>query len=589
MMIEFHERPIDGVAASFLSRGAGPEAEQPLRLVISLLSQATGKGSICLDLGEIAGRTISIQGRAPLNLPNIEQLLGMVRSLESAGRPGEHRPLILDEEGRLYLYRYWRYEDTLARNITLRARVISPGIDESRLADGLERLFSGDAIQQKLAASAALHRAFTVISGGPGTGKTSTVVRIIALLLEQPEGLHHRFALVAPTGKAAARLKSSIAFALESINCDEQVRNAIPLEVSTIHRLLGSRPGDAGYRYSARNTLSYDTVIVDEASMVDLPLMTALLTALRPDARIILLGDRNQLSSVEAGSVLADICSRKELQKAGGLDHAVNVLDKSFRFEEGSPIWELSQAINAGNGMKAMALLKECRSDAICWKELSPGEASSRERLLKMLQTPAIEAYRELLRAASPREAIALFERFRILCALREGPFGINAVNSAIEQILGRRSLVECNTPYYRGRPIIITANDYTLKLFNGDTGIIFPDPLKGNDLMAFIQGSDGALRSIPPERLPAHETAFAMTVHKSQGSEFQRVLLILPPLDSEILTRELLYTAVTRAKTSVELWSSEAIFCSAVRKKIVRNSGLKRALITLAGERSAC
>ena len=546
-----------------------------LRLVISLLSQATGKGSICLELSLIAGGTIPIAGAPSLTLPDFDQLIALFRSLESAGRPGEHRPLILDDEGRLYLYRYWRYEESLSRAIRLRASIICGDGDEPALLSGVERLFTLEALQQKVAASAAVHRAFTVISGGPGTGKTSTVVRIIALLLEQPGGVEHRFALVAPTGKAAARLSAAIASARDSISSLEPIRSAIPHEVSTIHRLLGSRPGRGGYRHSASNPLPYDTVIVDEASMVDLPLMTALLSALAADARLILLGDRNQLSSVEAGSVLGDICRASEQHKGSPLDEAVVVLDRSFRFEEGSPIWELSRAINTGNDLKALRLLTESGSNALSWQELS-----ARDALQKMLQHIVIDGYGECLRAATPAEAISLFERFRILSALREGPFGINALNRAVEQILGRHGLINPHNEAYHGRPIIITANDYALQLFNGDTGVLFTDPAKDGRLMAYFPASDGTLRSIASERLPAHETAYAMTVHKSQGSEFERVVLILPPADCEILTRELIYTAVTRAKSSVEIWGSQAVLQTAVRKRIVRNSGLSQSLI---------
>ncbi|ABL65429.1 exodeoxyribonuclease V subunit alpha [Chlorobium phaeobacteroides] len=580
MSIEFCQRSIDRQIAEYLCRGARDEPGVLVRSVVSLLSQAVGQGHVCLDLEEIAGEVVRIPGREePLRLPGIVNLLAALRSLPTVGRPGEHRPLILDEAGRLYLYRYFRYELQLAEAIRARAAMETGSPDEAALAEQLDRYFVPDESgedRQRQAALTALRRGFSVISGGPGTGKTTTVVRILGLLLEQTGGERMRIAMAAPTGKAAARLASSIASLRESLPCTEEVKHTVPSQVTTIHRLLGTIPNSTGFRHNARNPLPYDAVIVDEASMVDLPLMTALVTALMPQARLILIGDRDQLASVEAGAVLGDICRAAESpgSAVSSIKGCVTVLDRNYRFGDGSGIAALSRAINSGDAGEAIRLLGD-PADSTISLEATP----MREAVRKRLASPVLEGFRPYLEAEAPEDALRLFERFRILTALREGPWGAAGMNHAVETLLHEAGLLKADTPFYRGRPVLVTENDYIHKLFNGDTGIILPDPETGNQ-KAYFAAPDGTVRSIPPEFLPAHVTAFAMTVHKSQGSEFDRVLMVLPPEDTLLLTRELIYTGITRARQAITLWSDEAVFSAAVKRRTERRSGLRERLV---------
>ncbi|RXK87640.1 exodeoxyribonuclease V subunit alpha [Chlorobaculum sp. 24CR] len=575
-MIDFIERPIDRQAAAFLCRDAKDDTGV-LPTVVSLLSQAVGQGHVCLDLEEIAGQLVRIPGSdEPLRLPDADSLVAALRSLPTLGGQGEHRPLILDTAGRLYLYRYFRYEALLAEAIRARAASESGGIDEVALAGQLDRYFAPSENaedRQRQAALTALRRRFSVISGGPGTGKTTTVVRILALMLEQPGGERMHIALAAPTGKAAARLAASIASLRDTLPCADEVKRDVPGQVTTIHRLLGTLPGSTGFRHSERNPLPCDAVIVDEASMVDLPLMTALITALPPQARLILIGDRNQLASVEAGAVLGDICRAAE-SPGSAVAGCVTVLDRNYRFGDGSGIAALSRAVNAGDDREALHLLADAGSGTIAL-EATP----TRETMKKRLAAPVLDGFRAYLEAETPVEALRLFDRFRILTALREGPWGAAGTNHAAETLLHGAALIHLDSQFYRGRPVLVTENDYIHKLFNGDTGIILPDPESGN-LRAFFAAPDGTVRAIPPEFLPRHETAFVMTVHKSQGSEFDRVLMVLPPEDTILLTRELIYTGITRARQSVTIWSDEGVLSAAVKRRTERRSGLKEKII---------
>jgi len=581
MAIMFQERAIDRHFASFICKQSADCSSELFRLLVSLLSSAVGEGNICLDLADCAGQTVFLDGKE-IVLPDLDALQKLLSGIATVGLPHQHRPLVLDRSGRFYLYRYWHYQQELARRLLQKASAAVGGIDEAFFQEGLARLFpkgDGDAIdRRKEAAYVALHKQFCVISGGPGTGKTSTVVRILALLLEQADGIRHKIAMATPTGKAAARLKSSVSDIRQTLDCSDEIKLAIPDDVVTLQRLLGTVSGSSCFRHSERNPLPFDTVIVDEASMIALPLMSALVAALKPTARLILLGDRNQLASVEAGAVLGDICSAEEEgSRASPFFGSLVNLEKNYRFQAGTGIAEISRAVNAGLDGEALALLKCKTLNGIAWQDLP-----SREELPGSLAKKTVEGYRCYLEAESASEALERFDRFRILCALRDGPYGVSGLNSSVERILGREGLITLESRGYRGRPILVTVNDYTMRLFNGDTGILFPDPESRGALRAFFPAPNGGVRSIMPERLPLHETAFAMTIHKSQGSEFNRVLMLLPSIDSDILTRELIYTGITRAKESVEIWVSENVFRRAVRKKTVRHSGLREALISI-------
>jgi exodeoxyribonuclease V alpha subunit len=587
--------------AAFMARMA-VTASPWLEHAAALASSVVLNGHICLNLADIAAKDIVLDG-SELRVPELGDLRGQLFATSVVGVPGEYKPLILDPDGRLYLYRYWKYENDLARIILEKGRSGATDVDEAILVAGVQRLFptgsGGDVDWQKIAAVAALHKKFSVISGGPGTGKTSTVVKILALLLEQAEGAPLRIALAAPTGKAAARLKESIRSMKEALDCSNAIKVLIPEEVTTIHRLLGVRRGSRRFHNCAEQPLPHDVVIIDEASMVALPLMAKLAVALTPAARLILLGDRDQLASVEAGAVLGDICggSSPEVYSAeftefvarvtgetlsqqlvedpaSGIADACVVLQHNYRFGADSGIGAVSRAVNGGDGNGARALLTGEGNSGCSWRDLPV-----RDELKSTLAEHVVAGYGACFAASSPANALECFDRFRILCALRQGPYGVAGVNELVEEILRDRGLISGESRWYAGRPVMVTVNDYGLKLFNGDIGIVLPDPVYGGALRVWFPAADGGVRSVSPLRLPEHETVYAMTVHKSQGSEFERVLLLLPERDSEALARELIYTGITRARCEVEVWANEAVFCAAVTRRINRKSGLAAAL----------
>jgi len=597
----FELSPTDHHFAEFLLREAGGAPEW-FRLAVSLASNAVGNGNICLNLPDIAGQGIQVDG-IDRQLPELAELRRGLAGSAVVGAPGEFRPLVLDGAGRLYLYRYWKYERELVQVILQKAALPPGSLDEVLLSRGITRLFPGapgeEVDWQKVAALGALWSTFSVISGGPGTGKTSTVVKILALILEQAQGERVRIALAAPTGKSAARLKESIRAMKAGLDCSEEVRSQIPEDVTTLHRLLGVKAGSVRFRHDRNNRLPFSVVIVDEASMVALPLMAKLAQALEDGARVILLGDRDQLASVEAGAALGDICGggRSEPYSAafqafvarvageklavtaadgsrGFPNDSLTVLKKNYRFAASSGIGGAARAVNAGDGTGALELLKDELHGDIRWQD-----APAPDQLKKALTERIVAGYSPYLAAGTPEEALRLFDGFRVLTALRQGPYGVAGVNTLVEEILVEKGLIERGNRWYRGRPIMITVNDYNLKLFNGDIGIVLPDPESDGNPRVFFPSPEGGVRKVPPVRLPAHDTVFAMTIHKSQGSEFNRLLMLLPGNDSEALTRELVYTGLTRAKSAVEIWGDEEVFKSAVARRVERTSGLREAL----------
>lgn len=582
-------REIDIAFADFLCRLAGKGAET-LRPLARELSRGTGEGHICLHLDD-AVPTENVLPAAALLLES-----GVV------GRPGEFSPLILDEENRLYLYRYWAYERKLADGLLSLASGRPGGLDIVRVKDGISRLFRDSTESgpdwQKIAAASALWSRLCVISGGPGTGKTTTVVKILALLLEQGEEL--RIALAAPTGKAAARLRESIRRAKGLLRDATAACDLIPDDVFTLHRLLGVLPGASSFRHTSKSPLPYDVVVIDEASMVALPLMAKLVQALPRYARLVLLGDRDQLASVEPGAVLGDIsstgssprfspefrryladvtgCSPEDTGPAGDLPvlaDSLVVLRKNYRFDFGSAIGIASRAINHGNQTAVLDALRDETKGELLRRDLPPAGT-----LPSALESAVLAGYRDyLVHKDCAATALAAFDRLRVLCAVRGGSYGVLALNRAIEVLLTAHRLISPDSAWYCGRPVMITVNDYALRLFNGDVGIALPDPEQHGALAVYFPAEDGGVRKISPLRLPHHETVFAMTVHKSQGSEFDRVLLVIPPTDSAGLTREILYTGITRARKSVEIWCGEELLAAAVTRRIERRSGLRNAL----------
>jgi exodeoxyribonuclease V alpha subunit len=546
------------------------------------LCLALAEGHVCLPLSELP------------DAPAAARLLasGVVGS---AAAPGA-QPLVLDGDGRLYLRRYFDHEQRLARR--LRQAAAAPPAEVGPAArQQLQALFAGDGDGvdwQKLAVALALRRRLVVISGGPGTGKTTTVVNLIACVLaQQPEA---RIALAAPTGKAAARM--SEALRQRAAHLPAGLRQRLPAEASTVHRLLGAGPG--GFRHDERNPLPIDLLVVDEASMLDLALATRLLQAVPDAARLVLLGDKDQLAAVESGAVFAEISADPGLGRdsaaalaalcgvpaadivpappaaAGALPDTVVWLSRSFRFAGDSGIARAAGHTREGRAQALLEQLQQPGDGSVRW--LDDGGSTPSAVTLQCLRE-GYAPYFDALRC-EPRDVaaiVAAFERFRVLCAVREGPRGVAAVNQWLSEQAREWVGAPAASPWYPGRPVMVLRNDPLLRLFNGDIGITLPGE-QGEPLVHFAS-ADGALRAIPAQRLPAHETAFALTVHKAQGSEFDELLVLLPALPSRVLTRELLYTALTRARRQVALAGAAPVLAASVARRSERHSGLRARL----------
>ncbi|EIC31373.1 exodeoxyribonuclease V subunit alpha [Methylomicrobium album] len=539
-------------------------------------------------------------------------------------------PLVLNGN-RLYLRRYWQYQRTLDRCIQERLAAVCSGLPEA-LRNRIDALFPGSPEQpdwQKIACVLALRSRFAIITGGPGTGKTTTLTKLLALLIqrleiEAPGARKPIIHLAAPTGKASARVSESIAKALERLDIDAGIKERIPKKAGTLHRLLGSRPDSRRFKHNRHLRLAADIVIVDEASMIDLEMMASLLDALPDNAQLILLGDKDQLASVEAGSVMGDLCQGAENAayddharlwiekysgerlplsetKGSGINQQTVMLRHSHRFGKHSGIGRLARAVNAGDGTQAQAILK----DTAVYSDLLPAPAGDYLRLRARPEPDAADALLKKLVAVNagthadgkpnpgqgygyyldailnrpPNDAVAYdawaervlaaFDAFQVLCALRRGRWGVEELNRRIEAWLFPK---QAPGLWYEGRPVMITRNDYNLGLMNGDIGIALYDHT-GKLRVAFSTDDPLAaakIRWLSPLRLPDAETAFAITVHKSQGSEFNHVVLALPETRSPVLTRELIYTGITRAKENFTLLESrEGVFDQAVKARM--------------------
>ncbi|MTI14371.1 exodeoxyribonuclease V subunit alpha [Sansalvadorimonas verongulae] len=596
-------RPLDYHFARLL---AEQSSNPVVLLAAALTSRELGNGHTCLHLGKTdlfhtlgANRYLDAIKRCPP--PN--QWARILQDESAIGDGKQATPLVLDN-GRLYLMRYWQYEMAIAHRLNNSSHTPYTPSNAENTAAILNRLFpeqdDGEINWQKVAAAVAASRRVSVISGGPGTGKTTTVTRLLALLVEQAlEENPDRppvIRLTAPTGKAAARLTESIGTARWKLNCSKEVRYAITDQATTLHRLLGVIPGRTEFRHNRDNPLHLDVLVVDEASMIDASLMARLLDALPETARLIFLGDRDQLASVEAGSVLGDICANinsgyshqqiKHLQQLTGANlmtfvsgqgpairDSLCLLRKSYRFDANSGIGQLARAVNNGDLPQV---------EAVCQAKLDDLELAYSEDIQKQLLQTAVDGYRPYLEAMQDdkpaEDVLDMFDQFQTLCALREGKWGVAGLNNTIRSTLARKGLIPEEGIWYHGRPVLITRNDPALELYNGDIGITFRRE-DGRFRVAFPT-PDGKVRYLLPSRLPEHETVFAMTVHKSQGSEFRRVSLVLPDTVSPVLTRELLYTGITRAKKSLVLFSKPDILVSAVNHPIERVTGLADRLL---------
>lgn len=562
--------------------------DQLVEHVAALTSQALSQGHVCLRLfaPEVLGSLESLLSR-PFTRADLASALRSHPAVEIAspevevtavpnsavpsrprlafGTPKSARPLVLDSAGRLYLARYYDHEVRLARAVArlLRRRTPSNGPLPARATAGLDQ-------DQARTLVAALAGGLTVVSGGPGTGKTSTVVRILAALFEREQATRGRFPrvlLLAPTGKAAVRLSGAILAAKQRLDAPLEVVRALPDQGSTIHRALGVLPRSrTRFRHGAEAKLDADIVVVDEASMVDLALMRHLLEALPESASLVLLGDRDQLSSVDAGNVLAELCDALEADP-GRARGALCQLTQSHRFDAGA-LSELAAATRAGDVGRLREVLEAGGKSAVI---RSPGAGDA------VVCDLSMQAFRRILAAPHIAAALEQLGAFRVLCAHRTGPYGVVGLNAAIQAHLLKARLVPAGVEYFHGRPVLITETDPVLELMNGDVGLVWQLPGAAPSVYFERPGRDPL--SIAPAHLPGHETAFAMTIHKSQGSEFEHVAVVLPPADSPLASRELLYTAITRARRQVTLVGDPLALEVGLSRQVLRASGLSGAI----------
>jgi exodeoxyribonuclease V alpha subunit len=557
-------------------------------LAAAAASQAIAQGHSCLQLSALGELLIANASEPPrVEWPATIAVRDTLAAspLVSSARDPHATPLIFDGSDRLWLRRYFDYEHRVAASLRSRAAALRPLTNPS--VRHARAPTSRDIDWQAIAVALGLRSHLAIISGGPGTGKTTSVLWLLVALLERAESQGialPRIRLAAPTGKAAARLGESIRERTAAIECSDAVRAAIRAdEASTLHRLLGYRPR-VGFRHDRAQPVAADIVIIDEASMIDLPLMAHLLDALADETALVLLGDVGQLASVEAGHVLASIgasgsevnryspAAAAELTTMTGIEVPVDQgpraalsdafveLRKSHRFGEDSGIGRLAQAIRAGDADEAIALL-DARPDDVEWRR------GDRDDIARELRRVWVDRYRDIAQAQTPEEALGVAGHFRILTAVREGAFGSVAINRTIEDALGG------SATWYHGRLVMVTANDYRRSLFNGDIGVTWHTAVA--EPQVWFPAADGSLRAFAPYALPAHEPAFAMTVHKSQGSEFNEIAVVLPDAPHRVLGRELLYTAVTRARSRVTLHADEPVLRAAIARRLERWSGL--------------
>jgi exodeoxyribonuclease V alpha subunit len=531
---------LDMAFARFLSQRTRLDTpkKRALETLIATLSQKQHEGHSCIEINDADKKLLLDSGLAN-EFP--------VASTQDC-------PLVI-EQNCLYLQRYWSYEDRLAKQIKQLSHIFKP---VENLDSVLDHYFSNSTPEidwQREAAKIAAQQTFCIITGGPGTGKTTTICKILALLQElADEPL--LIALAAPTGKAAMRLQEAITLNMAGLDCPDAIKEHIPHTAITLHRLLGAKPPSPYFHHDAGNPLVFDLVVVDEASMVDLALMSKLVDALKPGAKLILLGDKDQLASVESGAVLADLIAALP-------DNTVELI-QPYRFDVG--IKKLADAVNLQDHETAWRILSEDDeiSELLEQNQLLPYITQQREGYLRLIKegTEFVEAYN-------------CFRRFQVLCSNRHGKNGALEINAVVEQGLFGQNLKYGATSWYPGRPVMVLQNNPALHLYNGDIGICLPGKEQNGNLMVFFQRPDGTVKKYLPARMPPCETVFAMTIHKSQGSEFDEVLIVLPETINPVLSKELLYTAITRTKRQIKLIAAESVFAEAINRKMGRVTGL--------------
>ncbi|BDY29806.1 exodeoxyribonuclease V subunit alpha [Mycolicibacterium mageritense] len=539
-MLDHEFEPADIHVAQRLTALAG-ETDESVGLAVAAAVRALRGGSVCVDLRSVAPE---------FDLDADAWLTAVSASPLTVGPP----PVLRLFGDLLYLDRYWLEEQQVCDDVL--------ALVAARPADGapdVARLFPEGFEEQRAAANVALSQGLTVLTGGPGTGKTTTVARLLALLAEQAALAGRpalRIALAAPTGKAAARLQQAVQLEVYRLDLIDRRRLA-GLQATTLHRLLGARPDTSSrFRHHRANRLPHDVIVVDETSMVSLTMMARLLEAVRPQTRLILVGDPDQLASVEAGAVLADLVD-------GLGERGVAALRTSHRF--GESIGALASAIRVGDADRALEVLA-AGGDHIDWVT-----SDATDRLREVLVPHAL-AMRQAAILGDGRAALATLDEHRLLCAHRRGPYGVAQWNRQVERWLTEETGEPLWATWYAGRPILVTANDYGLKLYNGDTGVTVATP---DGLRAVVGGAG----SFAPGRLTEVETMHAMTIHKSQGSQADEVTVLLPEVESRLLTRELFYTAVTRAKTRIRVVGAEPEVRAAITRQAVRATGLRKRL----------
>ena len=560
-------------------------------LVLSL-SMEVRAGHVCFDLTRL--QNIEPQIWLELNSPEIDDWIKVLKlaSNRHVVSFGDQLAPLMFIENKLYFQRMWLDEGFVAQYFNQTQLDITTNIDLKQILNQLFTYDSASIDWQKIAVAIALTRKVAIISGGPGTGKTTTVAKILAgIVLNNPTT---RIVSAAPTGKAASRLTESLGRAIEQLSFESL---NIKTEAVTLHRLLGAKTDNRSFSYNKHNQLHIDVLVIDEASMVDLNMMARIIEALPASARLILLGDKDQLSSVEAGAVFGDLCDfisngysqlrAHELSRLTGytipiadqptmaITDSICLLKKSYRFNESSGIGLLANAVKEGRYLNVKKLLADNTLQDISYYELLSNQT------YQAVLNDCVEHYKNYLNAINRSNDIATvltkFTQCRLLCALREGKFGVEGLNKQIELLLAKHKLIRLNhrDQWYIGRPIMILRNSTSLGLYNGDIGITLTAEHDSSKLRVYFPFSDGTIKGFSPYRLPEHETAYAMTIHKSQGSEFDHVNIILPTEFSPLLNRSLLYTAITRAKKAVSIFADAKILERVVKSQIHRESGL--------------
>ena len=579
-----------------LGRLTGERSEAAL-LAAAFAARAPRLAHVCTDLATVRQRA-SVDTDLPVDVAALPWPDDWVDAVAASPLVATGGPLQLAET-RLYLDRYWREERQVAADLRARGQLEATEVDRSLLSTGLSRLFTDEPPDfQRLAAATAVLRRFAVVAGGPGTGKTTTVARVLALLHEQAVGAGQRpplVALAAPTGKAAARLEEAVHEEARHLAISDDGQTwLLGLSAVTLHRLLGWQPGNrARFRHDRRNRLPHGVVVVDETSMVALTMMARLLEAVRPAARLVLVGDPDQLASVEAGAVLGDIVGpaaerlmlgasakqtltdvarqpvdASEPPANGAVADGIVVLRKLHRFR--GAIAQLADAVQHGDAGAAVDVLSGDHDD-VRW--LRVDVATAVRPALHPVRDAVVEAGMKVSEAAAAgrgRQALAALGGFRLLCAHRRGPYGVSTWTARVERWLGLAGA----SGWYPGRPLLVTENDYGLGLYNGDSGVVIAHGDAGAVRAVFERR--GQLVELTPQRLASVDTVYAMTVHKAQGSQFDQVAVLLPDPTSPILTRELLYTAITRARRRLILVGTEETVRQAIERPITRASGLR-------------